>query len=40
MAINAGIKRIVCQQDYPDDLGKTMLRDGGVRLEVFQPAKE
>jgi dCMP deaminase len=37
MAINAGVKRIVCRHDYPDDLGKTMLRDGGVRLEVFEP---
>jgi dCMP deaminase len=37
MAINAGVQRIVCRHDYPDDLGKTMLRDGGVRLEVFEP---
>jgi len=37
MVINAGVQRIVCRHDYPDDLGKTMLRDGGVRLEVFEP---
>jgi len=27
----------VCLHDYPDDLGKTMLRLGKVRLEVCQP---
>jgi len=36
MAINAGIKRIVCREDYPDDLGKDLLRLGGVKLEVFE----
>ncbi|KPJ76738.1 MAG: cytidine deaminase [Planctomycetes bacterium SM23_25] len=35
MAINAGILRIVCREDYPDDLGKRMLALGGVKLEVF-----
>jgi len=35
MTINAGVKRIVCREDYPDDLGKELLRAGGVRLEVF-----
>jgi dCMP deaminase len=37
MAINAGIGRIVCHEDYPDDLGKTLLAVGKVNLEVFQP---
>jgi dCMP deaminase len=37
MSINAGVQRIVCLHDYPDDLGKTMLRLGKVRLEVCQP---
>jgi dCMP deaminase len=40
MAINAGVQRIVCLHDYPDDLGKAMLRLGKVRLEVYQPPKE
>jgi dCMP deaminase len=40
MSINAGVKRIVCREDYPDDLGKTMLRLGGVSLEVFQPSEQ
>ena len=37
MAINAGVKRIVCREDYPDDLGKDLLRLGDVTLEVFVP---
>jgi dCMP deaminase len=39
-AINAGVERIVCREDYPDDLGKTLLRQGGVRLEVHTSANE
>ena len=39
MAINAGVRRVVCREDYPDDLGKELLRAGGVQVEVF-PAKE
>jgi len=35
MCINAGIKRIVCREDYPDDLGKTLLGLGQVKLEVY-----
>ena len=40
MAINAGVKRIVCREDYPDDLGKELLRAGGVRVEVFERVGE
>jgi len=39
IAINAGIERIVCRRDYPDDLGKGLLAESGVRLEVLPPAK-
>ena len=39
MAINAGIRRIVCHEDYPDDLGKCLLAESGVGLEVFRPAE-
>ena len=39
MAINAGVRRIVCREDYPDDLGKSLLQVGQVRLEVFGAAK-
>jgi hypothetical protein len=38
MAINAGVRRIVCRQDYPDDLGKALLGLGKVALEVLPPA--
>ncbi|HUX01006.1 MAG: cytidine/deoxycytidylate deaminase family protein [Phycisphaerae bacterium] len=38
MAINAGIGRIVCHEDYPDDLGKRLVAESGVQLEVFRPA--
>jgi hypothetical protein len=37
MAINAGVRRIVCRRDYPDDLGKALLRLGNVTLEVLPP---
>jgi len=39
MAINAGIERIVCCEDYPDDLGRALLASSGVRLEVLPAAK-
>jgi len=38
VTINAGIERILCREDYPDDLGKSLLKMGGVRLEVFKEA--
>ena len=37
MAINAGVERIVCRHDYPDDLGKALLALAAVRLEVLPP---
>ena len=40
VAINAGIRRVVCWHDYPDALGKTLLGLAGVRVEVFSPAGE
>ena len=40
MAINAGVRRIVCREDYPDDLGKELLREGKVRLEVYSRKDE
>ncbi|HET6441435.1 MAG TPA: cytidine/deoxycytidylate deaminase family protein [Phycisphaerae bacterium] len=39
MAINAGIRRIVCHEDYPDDLGKQLLCASRVTLDVVQPAQ-
>jgi dCMP deaminase len=40
VAINAGIRRVVCRHDYPDALGKTLLGLAGVQVEVFSPAGE
>jgi len=40
MAINAGVRRIVCREDYPDNLGKELLREGKVRLEVYSRKDE
>jgi dCMP deaminase len=40
VAINAGIRRIVSGHDYPDDLGKTLLAQGQVQMEVFMPSDE
>jgi dCMP deaminase len=40
MAINAGIRRIVCREDYPDELGKDLLRLGKVELVVLEPPTE
>jgi dCMP deaminase len=40
VAINAGIRRIVSGHDYPDDLGKALLAQGQVQMEVFTPSDE
>jgi len=40
MAINAGVVRIVCREDYPDDLGKALLRLANVRVEVVGEGPE
>jgi deoxycytidylate deaminase len=40
MAINAGVVRIVCREDYPDDLGKALLKQGSIQIEVFSLANE
>jgi len=35
MIVNAGIKRVVYAGEYPDDLGKQILREAGVELVYF-----
>ena len=37
MLINAGIKRIVYQGGYPDELAESLLREAGVRLDRLPP---
>ena len=40
MIVNAGIKRVVYQEGYPDDFALEMLKEGGVALERFTPDPE
>ena len=37
MIVNAGIRRVVYREGYPDDFARQMLSEGGVALERFQP---
>lgn len=36
MLINAGIKRVVISESYPDELGEAMLAEAGIKVEVLQ----
>lgn len=40
MIINAGIKRIVYQQAYPDELAVELLKEAGIRFECFAEGLE
>jgi dCMP deaminase len=35
MLINAGIKRIVIKEGYPDELAREMLEEAGLKVEVL-----
>ncbi len=35
MIINAGIRRIVCRESYPDELAREMLDEANISLEVW-----
>lgn len=35
MIINAGIKRVVCAESYPDEIGDAMFKEAGVKVEVL-----
>ena len=39
MLINCGIERIVCTQDYPDQLAKEMLSQAGIEVVILPPEK-
>ena len=39
MIINAGLKRVVCLNSYPDELARAFLEQAGVVLEVGQSAR-
>lgn len=36
MIINAGIKRVVAEKEYPDDLGTKLLKEAGVKLDKLK----
>lgn len=36
LIINAGIKRVVYDQNYPDDFSSSLLREAGVSLEHYE----
>ena len=36
MIINAGIVRVVCAEEYPDELGRSMLAEAGIELDLWQ----
>ncbi len=40
MMINAGIKRIVFEGDYPDDLASNMLIESGLEISKFSDLKK
>ncbi len=40
MIINAGIKKIVVKEGYPDELSKEMLKEAGIEVVYFNPDGE
>ncbi|MGI6720505.1 MAG: deoxycytidylate deaminase [Anaerovoracaceae bacterium] len=40
MLINAGIKRIVIREAYPDELSDQMLKEAGIHVDVMGDASE
>jgi len=39
LIINAGIKKIVIKDSYPDKMSREMLKEAGVRIQIFQSQK-
>lgn len=39
MLVNAGVRRIVLRDEYPDELAQDILNEAGVRVEVLKPGK-
>ena len=40
MIVNAGIRRVVYEEGYPDEFAREMLKEGGVQLERYQKEPE
>lgn len=39
MLINAGVKEIVIEGDYPDELARSFLKEAGIRMRRIKPKK-
>lgn len=39
MLVNAGVKKVIIREDYPDNLSKEVFREAGVRIELLQPTR-
>lgn len=40
MIINAGIKRVICAQSYPDELARSFLAEAGIELALWVSERE
>ena len=40
MIINAGIRRVVVKEAYPDDLAQKMMQEAGITVEHMEPSAE
>jgi len=36
MIINSGIKRIVIKESYPDELGQSMIKEAGIKVDIIE----
>ena len=39
MLVNAGIKRIVSKENYPDELARQLLNEAGIKVEIYHEVK-
>ena len=39
MLVNAGIKRIVLKENYPDELARQLFKEAGIKVEIYFEAK-
>lgn len=40
MLINAGVKRLVYEQPYPDEFALNLIKESGIKFEQWQPKKD
>lgn len=39
MLVNAGIKRIILKENYPDELARQLFKEAGIKVEIYHEAK-